>query len=61
MEYVSIGLLILVSYLIVYSIVNRICKCVEQYISIKTFGKILSKGANINDLIYFISLINRKK
>lgn len=57
MEYVSIGLLILVSYLIVYSIVNRICKCVEQYISIKTFGKLLSKGANINDLI---SLINRK-
>lgn len=30
LDYLSIGLLIFVSYLMIYSLINRICDCIER-------------------------------
>lgn len=46
-DYISIGLLMFMGYLIVYSIINRICCCVEKCTMSKSYSNFLSKNTEV--------------
>ena len=49
-DYISIGLLMLMGYIIVYSIINRICCCVEKCALSKSYSNFLSSSAEIKPI-----------
>ena len=57
-NYFMIGLLIFMTWIVVYSIVHRICKCVETKEMYRAFGSCLS-GHIIKDPETFSKLIKQ--
>lgn len=47
MDYILIGILIVMGYLIVYSLVDRVCRCFENCANAKAFGKIGAGGGTV--------------
>lgn len=41
MNYFAIGLLTIITYICIYSIINRICTCIEKSALAKTFDEFL--------------------
>lgn len=53
MATLKIGLLILIGYIIVYSIVDRICKCIENKDFVKSYTEFLQSGGDLKNVESF--------
>ena len=46
MSMLQIGIMLVIGYLCLYSIVDRICKCVEECARFKSYNEYIKNGAN---------------
>lgn len=62
-DYISIGLLIIMGYIIIYSFINRICCCIEKCAVAKMFSNRIDDGSvSMKDLdIEYMTGKNTKK
>ena len=49
-DYISIGLLMFMGYIVVYSIINRICCCIEKCAMSKSYSNFLTNKDTVNPL-----------
>lgn len=49
LDYVSVGLLVFMGYLVVYSLINRVCRCIEHCATARAYGELFGNDNLSNE------------